>query len=932
MSQPSDAPRDLLFGLLALQSGLIDQGALVAAFLAWTQAKGRPTADLLVERGALDAPRRAILDALVEQHLAMHGGDAEKSLAAIDPGRSTRESLARIGDHDLNATLGHVGAMVTEHGPGSAAGDADRTRTFAAGAAPSDGQRFRLLRPHARGGLGAVFVALDAELNREVALKQILDGHADDPKSRTRFLLEAEITGGLEHPGIVPVYSLGTNRDGRPFYAMRFIRGDSLKEAIEQFHADETLKHDPSRRSLVLRNLLRRFLDVCNAIEYAHSRGVLHRDIKPVNVIVGRHGETLVVDWGLAKPVGRDEPDDPAAERALRPQSASGSAETLPGMALGTPAFMSPEQAAGAVERLGPSSDVYSLGATLYCLLTGSAPFEGDVADVLRAVQNGVFARPRKLDAMIDPALEAICLKAMALRHNDRYPSPRALAEDVERWIADEPVTAYREPSMARARRWARRNRTVVAMSAVAAVLAAAGLATVALIQTRANRELQEALGREMAARQAETAALEIANKRFETARLAVESFYTGASEDAILKQPQLRSLRERLLRTALGFYETMLADLKEHGSQGPATSPLAVMELGKAAERVGQIQDQVGARGEALDAFLRADAIYRSAAPATVPASTHAQLWLAISRLQRRMGRPAEGLRSVEKALSILGEPDPTREISMLYYNFALLNKGGALLDLGRPDEAARTIESCLPFFEEKARRSRNIANSWGDLASTYQHLGYAYHESGRPEEALRVHRKELEGQTNYKSIGTSNEGDPQARLAQCHIDVGLDQTDLGRLDDAKVELGLGRTILEELTGTRPSDADVASELARAEYGLARVAARGGDAEALGRHAARALELVQSLESPSPGDRYRRAVLLGLRAASVTPPDRDKLAAEAIAALKEAVSGGFLKAHLLDRDPDLQLLRDRPDFQAVRQQIKEAFKDALSR
>ena len=191
---------------------------------------------------------------------------------------------------------------------------------------PADGQRFRVLRPHARGGLGAVFVALDAELHREVALKQILDQHADDPASRQRFLLEAEITGGLEHPGIVPVYGLGTYGDGRPYYAMRFIRGDSLKEAIDRFHADAALKRDPGRRSLALRKLLRRFLDVCNAIDYAHSRGVLHRDIKPGNIIVGKHGETLVVDWGLAKARG------PGRRRRGRrtsgrwcPSSASGS-------------------------------------------------------------------------------------------------------------------------------------------------------------------------------------------------------------------------------------------------------------------------------------------------------------------------------------------------------------------------------------------------------------------------------------------------------------------------------------------------------------------------------------------------------------------------------------------------------------------------------
>jgi tRNA A-37 threonylcarbamoyl transferase component Bud32 len=342
MARRADAPRDLLFGLLALQNGMVGRDQLVAAFGAWT-ASDCPMADHLAEQAKLGADERALLAALVENHLKRHGNDPERSLAALDLNRSTRESLANAGGPAVEATLAHVGSGSGADGDG----DADRTATYAVGTATSDGQRFRVLRPHARGGLGAVFVALDSELNREVALKQILERHADDPVSRQRFLVEAEITGGLEHPGIVPVYGLGTYDGGRPFYAMRLVKGDSLKEAVERFHADGSLGKDPGRRSLGLRQLLRRFVDVCNAIEYAHTRGVLHRDIKPGNVIVGRHGETLVVDWGLAKPMGRPNPVAAGDERALVPSSASGSSETLPGSALGTPAYMSPEQAAG---------------------------------------------------------------------------------------------------------------------------------------------------------------------------------------------------------------------------------------------------------------------------------------------------------------------------------------------------------------------------------------------------------------------------------------------------------------------------------------------------------------------------------------------------------------------------------------------------------
>jgi hypothetical protein len=235
---------------------------------------------------------------------------------------------------------------------------------------------------------------------------------------------------------------------------------------------------------------------------------VLHRDIKPGNVIVGKHGETLVVDWGLAKPLGRVEPGSEAGERTLVPASASGSAQTLPGSAVGTPAYMSPEQAAGDLRALGPRSDVYSLGATLYTLLSGARPFDGDdVGAVLRRVQAGEFPPPRKVDPTIDRALEAVCLKAMAREPGDRYPTPRALAEDVERWAADEPVAAFREPFTRRARRWGRRNRTAVAAATVALVAGVVGLSALAAVQSKSNRALKKANDAKTEALKAETKA-----------------------------------------------------------------------------------------------------------------------------------------------------------------------------------------------------------------------------------------------------------------------------------------------------------------------------------------------------------------------------------------------------------------------------------------
>jgi hypothetical protein len=252
-----------------------------------------------------------------------------------------------------------------------------------------------------------------------------------------------------------------------------------LQDAISRFHSDDGLNRDAGRRSMELRRLLRSFLDVCNAIGYAHDRGVLHRDIK--------HGETLVVDWGLAKATGR--PNPTADEQPLWPDSAIGG-DTMPGWLLGTPAYLSPEQAGGDLDALGPHSDVYSLGATLYCLLTGKAPFDAKAGDVFRRVQAGDFPPPRRVAPSIDPALEALCLKAMAARPEDRYATCRALADDVERWMADEPVSPYPEPLAKRARRWAKRNRTAVTGAAVALLAGMVGLSAVLAIQTKANAEL----------------------------------------------------------------------------------------------------------------------------------------------------------------------------------------------------------------------------------------------------------------------------------------------------------------------------------------------------------------------------------------------------------------------------------------------------------
>jgi eukaryotic-like serine/threonine-protein kinase len=662
----STSDHDLLFGLLALQNGLINQIQLGAAFQAWTLDRSRPFAEHLVSRGDLDVQQRGLLEALVSLHLKKYGGNTEQSLAAIPIDRATRESLFRLGGPAVDSTIGHVDSGLDS----TRDGEIDLTTSYAVGSATSDGQRFRVLRPHARGGLGAVFVALDTELHREVALKKILDRHADDPTSRARFLLEAEVTGGLEHPGIVPVYGLGTYEGGRPYYAMRFIRGDSLQEAVDQFHADPALKHDEGRYSLDLRKLLRRFLDVCNAIDYAHSRGVLHRDIKPSNIILGKHGETLVVDWGLAKARGRDDAGV-SDEQPLVPSSASGSSETLPGSALGTPAYMSPEQARGDLVHLGSRSDVYSLGATLYCLLTGKPPFKGNAIDVVPAVQRGAFQPPRSLVPSIDRALEAVCLKAMALDPANRYASPKALGEEVERWMADEAVAAYRESWSRMFTRWLTRHRTGVTAIGAAMLVALAGLGAVLGVQARSNGQLTAKNAELDVEFRREAEVRKEAQTNFNMALKAVEDYLTSVSENTLLKQQDsvdIRSLRKELLNTALKYYQDFVSQR--------SNDPRLRQQLASAYFRVGEITQEIDSRTEAIEAFHSAQTIWEELAE-TAPENLQfpgllADCHLAIGKQQGALGNLQGAMTSFDKARDIL-EAFAARNLDLAPYQTRL-------------------------------------------------------------------------------------------------------------------------------------------------------------------------------------------------------------------------------------------------------------------
>jgi serine/threonine protein kinase len=374
-------------------------------------------------------------------------------------------------------------------------------------------------RLYTRGGLGLIYIAVDARLNREVAVKLIRPTLAHDRELCERFSLEAEVTSRLEHPGGVPVYGMGQAENGELFYAMRFVRGETLEQAIRQFHgldevrsrAAHSKETEGEDREVLFRGLLGRFVSVCKTIAYAHNCGIVHRDIKPENVILGRYGETLVVDWGLAIPVDREGVFKESAEKTLMPNSGSDGSD-LGGGGAGTPAFMSPEQALGNTH-LTPATDIYSLGATLYKLLSGKAPFEGSLGEVRSNVIHGRLVRPSVAAARGVPLpLEAICRKAMALQPEQRYATGLDLARDVENYLADAAVSAYDDPLFARLARWGRRHRTLTrSLVGVLSLLTIAGVLLAGIMGRLARQENQ--LRRESVLVSAKFAARTIANE-----------------------------------------------------------------------------------------------------------------------------------------------------------------------------------------------------------------------------------------------------------------------------------------------------------------------------------------------------------------------------------------------------------------------------------
>jgi serine/threonine-protein kinase len=982
MSTPPPAPaadRNLIFGLLALQMDFVNHEQLIDAMTAWMLQKQTPLGEILCQRGVLEEDDLADLDRLVDRHIRRHGGHPQASLAALRLEPAIRQQLDRLQDPQVQASLACLAPAPATRT--YAAADSVASPAIAVPAAPAPASvRYRRLREHARGGLGKVFVALDEELSREVALKEIQNRFADHPVARARFLREAEVTGQLEHPGVVPVYGLGAYPDGRPFYAMRLIRGESMHQAIARFHqADEDPRRDPGERTLALHDLLGRFVAICNAVAYAHARGVIHRDLKPANAMLGEYGETLVVDWGLARVLDQPQNEQTRAERPVQRGVGSGNAPTEMGQVVGTPAFMPPEQAEGRLDRVGVASDVLSLGATLYCLLTGQAPYNGP--DVLAQARQGEVEPARQCERSVPAALEAVCQRAMAVRPEDRYPSARALAEDVQRWLADEPVSAYREPLADRLRRWGWRHRTLVSvgvallLTGVAAL--AVGLGLVNAEQARTAQQRDRAVEAEQRERQRRAEAEnnlaralkaeQQAQDNLKLARQAIDECFNIAKTDPLFQGPRMQKARNLLLRKTLRFYRNFRV-------QRPDDRALQ-REEAEQWFRVGYIEQELLRTQDARQAYLRARALFQKLVQAhpDLPqyqndlARTHNNLGILLSALGQREQALKEYQQARDLHLKLVQAhpdlPQYQQDLASTHNNL-----GNLLSVLGQREQALVEYCQARDLFRKLVQAHPDLPRYQQDLASTHNNLGILLSALGQREQALveyrqarDLHQKLVQAHPDLPQHAEGaartclNRGALLVRMnrhraALADLDQGIRQADrLRRLDPKNpmigplLRFGLLRraALLTRLGRGRDADSDwdralqitAAAQRYRLRLQRAKSRARAGDYL---RSAAEADDLGRASSLPG-ATLYGLACIHALNAARAARdilrplPQREKraeqYAREAITLLKRAPSAGFFrdpaKVADLDRDDELASLRHRDDYKQFHAGLK---------
>lgn len=751
------------------------------------------------------------------------------------------------------------------------------------------GGRYHFLHLHARGGLGEVHLGEDTELNRQVALKRIRPHLTQDPESRRRFLVEAEITARLEHPGVVPIHGLIQDERGELCYAMRFIEGQSLKEAIEDYRTQTGSRNARANR-LAFRLLIQRLTDVCNTIAYAHSRGVLHRDLKPANVMLGKFGETLVVDWGLARQIDSpDEDTETCNDSALdQLKSMDSSLATRTGAIIGTPSYMSPEQASGE-SGIDHRSDVHALGSILYVILTGKVSIaEGNAFKTIERVRQGDFPRPRERNPNVENSLEAICLKAMELRPEDRYESALIMAQDLERWLAGEPVIAFREPWTERCGRWMRRNRSLVTGMLVLLFTALIGLGLGLVLVGRERNEAQRQ--RDYAENQKELAiqASEKAQAKEVEAReqnlLAVRTLtkVVQSIQTRLKYLPGAGPVRRRLLHESLEDL-TKVTRRIETESQTDHLILLAHQDLGELYLHAGGgVEDEpdrwaksaalAGWTQRAQSHFEQVFAIAQRRAKQYPNDSQTQREWAGahfrLGQLQWKQGNLEATRQLYDKMLAILKQApvhSETAEGIRSDIAIGLQGVGDVLYRLGKPKEALTRYRESLSIRQKIAHadpkdfeKQRTVANSW-------QRLGFVEMDLGHPKTALEHFQKMNQIYADLvKREGIYLQG--LIGLSFSHRSLGDTFLELKDPKAALKHFEKMHEIQLKLYETDPTSAMNHLHLSYSHESLARALSRSGSIDNAMEHYDAALKLREEASRLDPEDRQLLRQLARLR------------------------------------------------------------------
>ncbi|MCU0723009.1 MAG: serine/threonine protein kinase, partial [Planctomycetes bacterium] len=438
---------------------------------------------------------------------------------------------------------------------------------------PAAAERYSRMGEIGRGGMGAILKVVDNDIRRPVAMKVILGGSDEDKLSR--FVEEAQVTGQLEHPNIVPVHELGVTPEGKVYFTMKLVKGESLDAILDKVAAEG--RGDPAGRPYTdrypLSHLLEIFLKICDALAFAHSRGVLHRDLKPENVMAGAFGEVLVLDWGLAKVKGRA---DKASEAVATARSESEGERSITGDVMGTPAYMPPEQAKGLVEEIDARSDVFALGGILYKILTRKAPYGGaTVTNILASAMDASWTPPRRRAPELDvpPELESVCMRAMAARKEDRYPDVESMVADLRAFQDRRLVSAHRYSAFSRLVRFVQRHPAASLAAGITVFLVALGGSATGFMASRASllADLVESQGRRADAEKEKREAEE-RRAEAEAAKAATEAKLRNLAEaDAANARSNLEKGRlvSAVMRAAELEFDALLLELKRNRNSG---------------------------------------------------------------------------------------------------------------------------------------------------------------------------------------------------------------------------------------------------------------------------------------------------------------------------------------------------------------------------